>query len=65
MKADALFLTGILKNFRDVCMKYYALQPVYCDALPNFDFTVPNFASDAMVKLPCVEINLVYHQKMH
>ena len=58
LKTDVLLLTDIFDNFRDVCMKYYGLDPAYY-------YTLPNFAFDAMLKMTGVEIDLIYDQEMH
>ena len=58
LKADVLLLTDIFENFRDVCMKYYGLDPAYYHTLPNFAF-------DAMLKMTGVEIDLIYDQEMY
>ena len=44
LKTDVLLLTEVLENFRDMCLSYYGLDPVYY-------YTLPNFAFDAMLKL--------------
>ena len=58
LKTDVLLLTDIFENFRDVCMKYYGLDPAYY-------YTLPNFAFDAMLKMTGVEIDLIYDQEMY
>ena len=58
LKTDVLLLTYIFENFRDVCMKYYGLDPAYY-------YTLPNFAFDAMLKMTGVEIDLIYDQEMY
>ena len=58
LKTDVLLLTDIFENFRDVCMKYYGLDPA------NY-YTLPNFAFDAMLKMTGVEIDLLYDQEMY
>ena len=57
-KTDVLLLTDAFENFRDVCLSYYGLDPVYY-------YTLPNFAFDALVKLTGIEIDLVYNQEMY
>ena len=57
LKTDVLLLT-VFENFRDMCLSYYGLDPVYY-------YTLPNFAFDAMLKLTNVEIDLVYDQEMY
>ena len=58
LKTDALLLTDVFENFRDMCLSYYGLDPVYY-------YTLPNFAFDAMLKLTGIEIDLVYNQEMY
>ena len=45
-----LLLTDAFENFRDMCLSYYGLDPVYYYALPSFAF-------DAMLKLTGIEID--------
>ena len=58
LKTDVLLLTDVFENFRDMCLSYYGLDPVYY-------YTLPNFAFDAMLKLTGIEIELVYDQEMY
>ena len=58
LKTGVLLLTDIFENFRDVCMKYYGLDPALY-------YTLPNFAFDAMLKMTGVEIDLIYDQEMY
>ena len=58
LKTDVLLLTDVFENFRDMCLSYYGLDPVYY-------YTLPNFAFDAMLKLIGIEIDLVYNQEMY
>ena len=58
LKTDVLLLTDVFENFRDMCLSYYGLDPVYYYALPNFAF-------DAMLKLTGIDIDLVYNQEMY
>ena len=58
LKTDCLLLTDAFENFRDMCLSYYALDPVYY-------YTLPNFAFDAMLKPTGIEIDLVYDQEMY
>ena len=58
LKTDILLLTDVFENFRDMCLSYYGLDPVYY-------YTLPNFAFDAMLKLTGIEIDLVYDQDMY
>ena len=58
LKKDVLLLTDVFENFRDMCLSYYGLDPVYY-------YTLPNFAFDAMLKLTGIEIDLVYNQEMY
>ena len=57
-KTDVILLTDVFENFRDMCLSYYRLDPVYY-------YTLPNFAFDAMLKLTGIEIDLVYDQDMY
>ena len=58
LKTDVLLLTDVFENFRDMCLSYYGLDPVYY-------YTLSNFAFDAMLKLTGIEIDLVYNQEMY
>ena len=58
LKTDVLLLTDVFENFRDMCLSYDGLDPVYY-------YTLPNFAFDAMLKLTGIEIDLVYNQEMY
>ena len=58
LKTHVLLLTDVFENFRDMCLSYYGLDPVYY-------YTLPNFAFDAMLKLTGIEIDLVYNQEMY
>ena len=49
-------LTDVFEKFRDMCLSYYGLDPVYY-------YTLPNFAFDAMLKLTGIEIDLVMTKK--
>ena len=57
-KNGCLLLTDVFENFRDMCISYYGLDPVYY-------YTLPNFAFDAMLKRTGIEIDLVYNQEMY
>ena len=58
LKTDVLSLTDVFENFKEMCLSYYGLDPVYY-------YTLPNFAFDAMLKLTGIEIDLVYDQEMY
>ena len=58
LKTDVLLLTDVIENFRDMCLSYFGLDPVYYCTLPNSAF-------DAMLKLTGIEIDLVYDQHMY
>ena len=58
LKSDVLLLTDVFENFRDMCLSFYGLDPVYY-------YTLPNFAFDAMLALTGIEIDLVYNQEMY
>ena len=58
LKTDVLLLADVFENFREMCLSYYGLDPVYY-------YTLPNFAFDAMLKLTGIEIDLVYNQEMY
>ena len=58
LKTDVLLLTDVFENFRDMCLSFYGLDPV-------FYYTLPNFAFDAMLKLTGIETDLVYNQEMY
>ena len=52
LKTDVSLLTDVFEKFRDICLSYYGLDPVYY-------YTLPNFAFDAFLVLTGVEIDLV------
>ena len=58
LNTDVLLLADVFENFRDMCLSYYGLDPVYY-------YTLPNFAFDAMLKLTGIEIDLVNNQDMY
>ena len=58
LKTDVLLLTDVFENFRDMCLSFYGLDPVYYYTLPKLTF-------DAMLKLTDIEIDLVYNQEMY
>ena len=58
LKPEVLLLTDVFENFRDMCLSYYGLDPVYY-------YTLPKFAFDAVLKLTGIEIDLVYDQEMY
>ena len=35
LKTDVFLLTDAFENFRDMCLSYYGLDPVYSYTLPN------------------------------
>ena len=51
-------MTDVFEKFRDICLSFYGLDPVYY-------YTLPNFAFDAFLALTGVEIDLVYNQEMY
>ena len=57
-KTDVSRLTDVFENFRNLCMKYYGLGPVYYVSLQNS-------AWDAMLKMIGIQINLVHDQDMY
>ena len=58
LKTDVLLLTDVFEHFRDMCVSYYGLDPVYY-------YTLLNFAFDSMLKLTGIEIDSVYDQEMY
>jgi hypothetical protein len=58
LRSDVLLLTDIFENFRNLCMKYYGLDPAYY-------MTLPNFAWDAMLKKTNITLDLVHDQDMY
>ena len=58
LKTDVLLLTDVFENFRDMCLSFFGLDPDYY-------YTLPNVAFDAMLKLTGIEIDLVYNQEMY
>ena len=57
-KTDVLRLTDVFENFRNLCMKYYGLDPAYYMTLPNYDW-------DAMLKKTNIPLDLVHDQYMY
>lgn len=57
LKIDILLLTDIFKNFRDLCLKTYELDP-------NFYYTCPGMSFDCMLKYTEVQIELLYDYDM-
>ena len=54
---DVLLLADVLKNFRDLCLKIYGLDPVYY-------FTAPGLAWDACLKVTGVQLELLSDPNM-
>ena len=58
LRTDVLLLTDIFKNFRDLCLEYYKLDPAHY-------FTLPNFAWDAMLLKTNIIIKPIRDQEMY
>ena len=49
---DVLLLADVITAFRESCLEYYKLDPVYY-------YTLPNFSWDAMLKMTGIEFELL------
>ena len=58
LKTEVLLLTDAFEHFRNLCMKYYELDPAYY-------MTLPRFAWDAMLKKTKITLDLVHDQDMY
>ena len=58
LRCDVLQLTDVFENFRNICLKYYGLDPACY-------MTLPKSAWDAMLKMIRIELDLVYDQDMY
>ena len=58
LQTDVLLLSDIFENFRNKCMDFYGLDPVYY-------FTLPNYAWDVMLKMTGVELEPVIDVDMY
>ena len=54
---DVLLLADVFKNFRDICLKNYGLDPVYY-------FTAPGLAWDACLKITDIDLELLSNYNM-
>ena len=52
LKSDVLLLTDVFENFRDICMKYYNLDPCHY-------ITTPGLSWDAMLKMTDIKLDLI------
>jgi len=57
LKIDVLLLSDVFENFRDVCMKTYAIDPA-------FYYTAPGMSFDCMLKKTKVKLELLTDYKM-
>ena len=57
LDTDVLLLTDVFENFREVCMKYYGLDPAWY-------FTAPGLAWDAMLEKTKVKMELIIDPDM-
>ena len=51
-ECDVLQLADVFENFRDVCIKHYKLDPAWY-------YTSPGLSWDAMLKMTCIELELL------
>ena len=51
VKTDVLLLACVMENFRDVCLKYYKLDPFHFVSLPGFSFEACLKFTDAKLEL--------------
>ena len=58
LRTDVLLLTDVFENFRDLCLKYYGLDPAHY-------YTLPNFSWDAMLLKTGVEIDPLTDKDMY
>ena len=58
VKTDALLLTCVIENFRDLCMQYYGLDPLHYISLPGLTF-------DACLKFTNAKLELLTQPDMY
>ena len=58
LRTDVLLLADMFEDFRNLCMKYYGLDPACY-------MTLPKFAWDAMLKNINITLDLVHDQDMY
>ena len=52
LKTDILLLTDVFESFRKTCLAYYRLDPLHY-------ITAPGLAWDAMLKMTCINLELI------
>ena len=58
VKTDVLLLACVMENFRDVCLKYYKLDPFHFVSLPGFSF-------EACLKFTNAKLELLTDPEMY
>ena len=56
-KLDVLILSDVFENFRDLCLKYYEIDPAYC-------YSAPGLSWNAGLKYTKIELDLLYDDDM-
>ena len=63
LMTDVYLLTDVFKNFRDMCLNYYGLDPAYYITLPNYSWNA--FLSLTGVRLRQIHIKEMYEMIEH
>ena len=56
-KLDVLILSDVFENFRDLCLKYYEIDPAYC-------YSAPGLSWNAGLKYTKIELDLLIDEDM-